>query len=932
MFRDGYTVVQPPKAEVSLPQTNSSISNPMQRYGQPQPGLVLPNRRLPSSVSHNQPPMTGLPQRNQPSMMRSGPQTTRIEPERTDRSLGPALKGPSVPFFSVPNAGGPPQGQQQPPIQMMGSMNLNQFAPTQQVAPPPTTAFAGGMRNTVAPPPTGAEIRQMVSPPPTGMTGMGAGPSSMSMGMGMGMRSGMGGMNSFNGPPASVIQEIGDYDQNDDARNCSTKFIRATCSCFPGTNALRLQSKIPVGVVVQPMSVSDEDIPLTQPVVQDNTEAVIRCQNCRAYMNPFFDFENNRQYFKCCFCGTTTASPMKYQTMIGASADDEHAELNVGSYEILAPREFMQDTFKCPNYLFVIDVTKAAVSSGLTKASCEGIANCIEDLENMAEKVQVGIICFDKKVYMMNMQENLSQFQQMVCPDIDTPQVPLPSGFICDVKTCKSNILDALEAIPRMYAETQITESALGAAVQLAGTVLFNTQGRILLFAGGRPSAGLGACEDRASSMEMKLEGAESKLLESASDFYPRLGQELCMHNINCDVILGSQMFADAGSLGSLAHAAASQFYYHPGFIYDIHKDLLCQDIKRILTREQGHDCVLRVRVSKGFSVGQSHGSILKRENDLVTLGTCHSDTVVTLEIRNDEAIQDLGKYVYIQSALLYTTKDLERRLRISTTRYPIGYNESDLIRNVDCDAMCCYVAKAICGNVVKRGTGDARQVLEGICRALIQTSVRVSHSSKEVSQILPSIRYFPLYTLGIKKSALFRSEPVFSDERAAMLARIQNMGPDSIRLLAFPNMFPLHVPINDNKFSIPMSLSMSQLSLDGVYLIIEPCRAFVLYGPNVDPMVMNDLFGPEAERGDHLQFIRRDNLRSQKAHDVLEESRAMLPYSIPVWVVSSTEEQCKMVAMNMIEDATGTDVSYQDFMKKVMMMPGGNGGNLPTK
>eukprot|EP01125_Pyxidicula_operculata_P016953 TRINITY_DN5895_c0_g1_i1.p1 TRINITY_DN5895_c0_g1~~TRINITY_DN5895_c0_g1_i1.p1 ORF type:complete len:237 (+),score=59.41 TRINITY_DN5895_c0_g1_i1:49-759(+) len=91
-----------------------------------------------------------------------------------------------------------------------------------------------------------------------------------------------------------------DYIVND-AYNASPRFIRVSTYSFPNNNDLLKSSNIPLSMVIQPFAeVGAGEAPV--PLVDMGPDGPIRCNRCRAYINPFVTFTNGGAKYNCGVC------------------------------------------------------------------------------------------------------------------------------------------------------------------------------------------------------------------------------------------------------------------------------------------------------------------------------------------------------------------------------------------------------------------------------------------------------------------------------------------------------------------------------------------------------------------------------------------------------------------------------------------------------
>ncbi len=87
----------------------------------------------------------------------------------------------------------------------------------------------------------------------------------------------------------------------------------------------------------------------------------------------------------------------------------------------------------------------------------------------------------------------------------------------------------------------------------------------------------------------------------------------------------------------------------------------------------------MRLRASNGIRVSAYHGNFLIRGSDLLSLPNCDADTSFGFEFAHEEGVI-LNQSVTVQAALLYTTSDVERRIRVTIQCLQIATSSSDLM------------------------------------------------------------------------------------------------------------------------------------------------------------------------------------------------------------------------------------------------------------
>ena len=75
------------------------------------------------------------------------------------------------------------------------------------------------------------------------------------------------------------------------------------------------------------------------PQVSFGDEPIVRCTDCKAYINPFVRWLNNGAKWVCHFCGEINKTDEYYYSEVGQDGyrmdHDERPEFNCGTFDIL---------------------------------------------------------------------------------------------------------------------------------------------------------------------------------------------------------------------------------------------------------------------------------------------------------------------------------------------------------------------------------------------------------------------------------------------------------------------------------------------------------------------------------------------------------------------------------------------------------------------
>ena len=262
---------------------------------------------------------------------------------------------------------------------------------------------------------------------------------------------------------------------------CNPEFVRFTTNAVPNSQALKSRWHLPYGAVVHPLAETGGQVP----VANVGHTTIVRCKRCRTYMNPFMVWMDGGRRYSCNVCQMVNECPVDYFCALDGTGKrldhDQRSELNQGSVEYLAPAEYMVRAPMPPTFVFLIDVSFAAASSGMIQVACDAIKSNLASLPG-DERTRVAVITFDKSIHFYNMRSGSENPQMMVVGEIDDPFIPLPDDLLVNLSESRGAVEKLLDSIPKSFAQTQIVDSAMGPALQSAFLVMNHVGGKLILF------------------------------------------------------------------------------------------------------------------------------------------------------------------------------------------------------------------------------------------------------------------------------------------------------------------------------------------------------------------------------------------------------------------------------------------------------------------
>ena len=670
--------------------------------------------------------------------------------------------------------------------------------------------------------------------------------------------------------------------------------FRFSCGKIPQTAAISAASKVPLGGVLRPLAPLGEDDEQIA-TVQPGSAGIIRCKRCRTYINAFVHWAEHGRRWRCNICAQMNETPAAYFCHLddqGLRRDrQERPELSKAVVEFIAPAEYMVRPPQEPSYFFVIDVTATAVRSGMLQSAANAIKQSLDDLPGRG-RTKVGFITFDNSVHYYNLGSDLSQPQMLVVSDLKELFVPLPDNLLVNLQESREVVDAFLDNLPEMFAKRPVvSQSCLGPALKAAFTVMKQVGGKMCVFQTIMPNMGDGALKPRENPQLMGTPN-EVKLLRSEIPWYKDTAIEFSRQQISVDMFLFPYQYMDFTALGELPRFTAGNLYSYVSFNHAKDSRRFEEQLNKSLTQHTAFEAVMRIRCTKGMRITNFYGNFYIRGTDLMALPNVNTESVFGFDLAHDEQ-NIVSNYVTVQAALLYTSSDGQRRIRVMTQALPVTGRTSDLVSAMDPLAACNLLSKQAVDVSIKTSLDNARMRLQQTCVDIIRSAKggdkrtvsgytvppQASQGNDEDKPMPKTLELLPLYTLAMIKNVAFRGgTDIHPDERIQAHHLINQMWVTTSKHYIYPRLFSIHdmepdaghptertadseedddICAGQNRILLPkvLNLSVDRLSSDGIYLLDNGVDMFMWVGRSADQNNVNSLFGvPSLESVDPAQ------------------------------------------------------------------------------
>uniref|UniRef100_A0A3Q3IZ79 SEC24 homolog D, COPII coat complex component n=1 Tax=Monopterus albus TaxID=43700 RepID=A0A3Q3IZ79_MONAL len=713
-----------------------------------------------------------------------------------------------------------------------------------------------------------------------------------------------------------------------DQGNASPRFIRCTTYCLPCTADLGKQCQVPLASIIKPFaSLPKNETPLY--VVSHGDTGPIRCNRCKAYMCPYMRFIDGGRRYQCGFCSCVNEVPVFYFQHLdhmGRRVDlYERPELSLGSYEFVATLDYCKNN-KPPNppaYIFMIDVSYNNIKSGLVKLICEELKTLLEKLPRYTQE-DVGFVTYNKVLHFYNVKSALAQPQMMVVSDTAEMFVPLLDGFLVNYQDSRAVIYNLLDQIPDMFADTNESETIFAPVIQ-AGVEAFKAaecSGKLFIFHSSMPTAEApGKLKNRDDKKLVNTE-KEKILFQPQKGVYEQLSKDCVAQGCCVDLFLFPSQYVDLATMADVPSHTGGSIYKYSNFQVETDGEHFLRDLRKDVQKSIGFDAVMRVRTSTGFRATDFFGAIHMNNTTDIEMAAVDCDKAVTVEFKHDDTLNEENG-AFLQCALLYTTINGQRRLRIHNLSLNCSSQLLELYKSCETDSLINFFAKSAYRAILNQPLKNVREILVNQTAHMLACYRKNCASPSAASQlILPdAMKVFPVYMNSLMKTApMLGSTELSTDDRAHQRLSVMAMGVEDTQLLLYPRLLPLHnMDVSSDILPAPVRCSEERLTDCGMFLLENGHSMFLWLGQAIPPDLIQSIFNVPSLahlQGDMCALPELDNVLSKKVRSIISGLLDKRPNSMKLQIVRQKDKPEMLFRQFLVEDkGLYSGASYMDFL-----------------
>lgn len=295
--------------------------------------------------------------------------------------------------------------------------------------------------------------------------------------------------------------------------------------------------------------------------------------------------------------------------------------------------------------------------------------------------------------------------------------------------------------LPQLFAENKTTEPVIGAVVQAVRMALENRGGKLIMFQTSLPTYGPGALKHRDDS---KLYGTDKErtLYAPQDDFYRKLAEQCVDAGLCIDLFLFPNAYIDVATLGCLPSITGGETLMFPNFNAARDGAKFTGNIAKIVSRPFGFNALMRVRCSTGLRITEHFGNFHMKNSTDLELAGIDSEKAFGVLVKHDGKLDEKTEASF-QVALLYTTADGLRRVRVHNFSTPVASLLGNVFRWADMDTTINFLSKGAIAQGLSKPLNEVRDALTEKCVKILSAYRKNCASSTAPGQVLQVLDFF---------------------------------------------------------------------------------------------------------------------------------------------------------------------------------------------
>lgn len=644
-------------------------------------------------------------------------------------------------------------------------------------------------------------------------------------------------------------------------------YFRPSVSILPANNTVAENAGIPLNLVVHPSLVANV------PVLNYSQSPIPRCSKCAAYLCPYTQGSPDGRSYTCAMC--------KSKNVLADAAStipiQQRPELANPVYDMIAPRQYISAPYICAAYCIVADMSAPAVKSGFTANFLSSILATIDQLDDTC---RVTIVTMSNKITMFDF-KNQTEF---VLSDLKDPAVQYP--LVQQLGEMRDQLKQVLKMLISRPPEAD--GHCFGSVLECLNRIMSPLGGVILAGVYGRPTYGPRVPPPRPQNASP----TEADLLKlpqgEGFKFYRDVSFMLNRQSCSINLFLVSDTLADASIIGVPCGLTGGRLFYYgqnsESIAYQMHNDIFS-----VMTADYFYNASIRLRASDGISITRLQGTFTIQNHDLINFPILNPRASVNFEF----AIQNpLSQPVIFQLAMLWTTKNHERMIRIFTFEIPISQDINQIRQSMDEASILSYYTKRAVIDCLTDGPSVALKNLKINC-------------NKMQNKNLP-FEYFPYLAHALSISPLLcPRHPLGPDGRMMAIIDFRAASIVEICLRFYPRFFAI------DTHQGPFGLTTESFARGTSFLLHTFDKIYIWISQGATPEYLMDAFGVDSLANLPNEVPNTQTPENTYLQELIQQCMTISQRYLPVEVIPQGDPREAIFGEALIDDATNTHSGY---------------------
>lgn len=652
-------------------------------------------------------------------------------------------------------------------------------------------------------------------------------------------------------------------------------YFRPACSVIPYNEEVFQNVGIPQAMIITPALVTD----LT--TINYTRFDVPRCRKCYSYLSPYIKIQQDGRTYKCPMCDEI--SKVNDETLRQLGGLNSFKEISNQVYEYIAPRNYVHKPGSCQAFCVIIDTSKLAFETNFIYNFVECVKASINQLPDTAK---ISLILTSKEVSVFDFEKH----EEIVITDTSDINFPLPKPV--ELSECKEAFIARLDDV--IAAGPKSEGHSYGSALEVAIFVHQYTGGVVMAGVCGRPREGVHAIPARvitAQTTDVDLLTSQG----SDADFWRKIGFQLNRTGILVNLFCCNtkEVNADTASMATPSVLTGGEVY-----LYDITKETLMNfDVFRLFTCEYLYDVTFRLRACDGVKLTHMHGNFAVIEKDLICFPILNPYHAISIGYAVEKPL--CVREALFQGALIYTTKDRVRKIRIFNFALQTSPDILAVRRSLDESCLVSLFAKQCGYTLFQRGTYRTQDFLNDQLIQMRKKGVNIATMLQLAHGLFSSDMLNPYH-------------PYLSDGRIVSIVTFRMMSIIDTCLLIYPRLFAL-----DTKEG---PLPLNQFCLRSGFVIgVHMYDKIIIWVSSLTPAD----YLKKAFNADTFDSIPNNilDIGTEESHDLVEFVTKCMEISmkyIPCEIIPQGDQRESIFDSIFVDDAAQNRLSLNDWSAKL--------------